>query len=191
MSKNRDYIITHQKVLNKNELVALKRVCERHFPLIKDRRNAYIIILALECGLRASEVLGLTVHDFDPDEATIFIKSFKGSNARQLPIRPSLAREIKKYTLESNEKDGWHQLPKSLKLFDIAYHRLYQIWNYYTPNRDKTFHSLRHTFAVQMYTRTKDLKAVQLALGHRKIDNTMVYVDFVYNQTIMRKLMKA
>lgn len=191
MAKNPDYIITHQKVLNKNEQTSLKRVCERHFSLIKDRRNALIITLALECGLRASEVLGLTVRDFDPEEATVFIKSFKRSNARQLPIRPALARSIKKYMLETHEKDLWSQIDRDAKLFDIAYNRLHQIWVYYTPNKDKTFHSLRHTFAVKMYMKTKDIKAVQLALGHRKIDNTMVYVDFVYNQTIMRKLMTS
>lgn len=188
-STHRDYIITHQKVLNKTELQNLKRVCTRHFALIKDRRNAIIITLALECGLRASEVLGLTVSDFDPVDQSVLIKSYKGSNARQLPIRPGLARDLQKYILEENKKDKWHQLPADMKLFDITYPRLNQIWNYYTPNADKTFHSLRHTFAVQFYMRTKDIKAVQLALGHRQIQNTMVYVDFVYNQTIMRKLM--
>lgn len=191
MSKHRDYVITHQKVLNRNELIALKRVCDRTFPLLKDRRNAFIITLALECGLRASEVLGLTVKDFDPSEATIFIRSYKGSNARQLPIRPSLARSLQKYVLEHSGKDLWHQLDESAPIFDITYPRLHQLWCYYTPNKDKTFHSLRHTFAVQMYMRTQDIKAVQLALGHRKIDNTMVYVDFVYTQTKMRKLMGA
>jgi integrase len=188
-SINRDYIITHQKVLNRAELASLKRVCLRHFTLDKDRRNALLIILVLECGLRASEVLGLTVGDFDPLEGTVLISSKKGSNARELPIRALLARQLKKYVLDSHKKDHWHQIDPKALIFDISYIRLYQIWKYYTPNKDKTFHSLRHTFAVQFYLKTKDIKAVQLALGHRRIDNTMVYVDFVYNQTILRKLM--
>lgn len=188
-SKNRDYIITHQKVLNRVEHDNLRKLCTRHFPLDKDRRNALLITLALDCGLRASEVLGLRVQDFDPVEQTVFIRSYKGSNARELPVKPSMARALKKYVLEANKINEWHQLDPNMIIFDITYPRLHQLWTWYTPNKDKTFHSLRHTFAVRLYLKTKDIKAVQLALGHRRIDNTMVYVDFVYNQTILRKMM--
>lgn len=125
------------------------------------------------------------------EESTVYIRSYKGSNARQLPIKPSVARMLKKFVLGHFKKDLWSQLDPEASIFDITYPRLYQIWNWYTPNKDKTLHSLRHTFAVNMYMRTQDVMAVKLALGHRKIDNTMVYVDFVYTQTKMRKLMGA
>ena len=36
-------------------------------------------------------------------------------------------------------------------------------------------HSLRHTFATELYRRTRDLGLVQAALGHASITSTMVY----------------
>jgi integrase/recombinase XerC len=52
----------------------------------------------------------------------------------------------------------------------------------------KKFHSLRHTFAIELYQKTKDLRLVQVALGHRNITNTMIYADYVYSQQELRKL---
>ncbi len=190
-SGNQNYLITHQKVLNKSEVASLRACLKRSYSLAKDCRNALIVTIALDCGLRACEVLGLTVRDFDPDESTVFIRSHKGSNARQLPIKPMVAKLLKKFILGHFKKDLWGQLDPDAKIFDITYPRLYQIWQWYTPNKNKSFHSLRHTFAVAMYQRTQDIMGVKLALGHRKIDNTMVYVDFVYTQTKMRRLMGA
>ena len=72
-------------------------------------------------------------------------------------------------------------------LFPISYSRLIQIWEHYRPTHKK-FHSLRHTFAIRLYKKTKDLRLVQVALGHRNITNTMIYADYVYSQQELRKL---
>ena len=37
-------------------------------------------------------------------------------------------------------------------------------------------HSLRHTKATLIYRRTKNLRAVQLLLGHTKVDSTVRYL---------------
>jgi integrase len=37
-------------------------------------------------------------------------------------------------------------------------------------------HSLRRTKATLIYRRTKNLRAVQLLLGHRKLESTVRYV---------------
>jgi len=39
------------------------------------------------------------------------------------------------------------------------------------------FHSLRHTFAMRVYARTKDLLLVKKLLGHRSINSTLVYAE--------------
>jgi len=36
-------------------------------------------------------------------------------------------------------------------------------------------HALRHTFATRLYGRTRDLRLVQQALGHRSVTSTEVY----------------
>jgi site-specific recombinase XerD len=43
------------------------------------------------------------------------------------------------------------------------------------PNAYGT-HSLRRTKATLIYRRTKNLRAVQLLLGHRKLESTVIYL---------------
>jgi site-specific recombinase XerD len=42
-------------------------------------------------------------------------------------------------------------------------------------DRPVSFHSLRHTFATNLYHKTGDLHLVQRALGHRQITTTEIY----------------
>lgn len=185
--KSKDYIITPAKVLSNTELESLKALCTRYLNIERERRNAALLLIALECGLRATEVLSITFGDIDFDSNTILIRSLKGSNARVLPVRPSLLKVLKTIALEKFDTLDIKQVKKDQKVFNISYSRLEQVWRMMRPNPSKTLHSLRHTFAVVTFLRTKDIKLVQNALGHRSINNTLVYVDFVYANETMRK----
>lgn len=190
MSKNeRRYVITNEKVLTETEQGQLIKVCDRTLRQnSEDVRNGLMFLIALECGLRAQELLNLRLRDFDGESHTLFIRSLKGSNPRVLPIKAHRSRDLKKFVL-SHFSDNILKNEKDVLIFDISYMRLYQLWDFYRPNPNKTLHCLRHTFAVNFYLRCKDLRAVQLAMGHRNIDNTMVYVDFCYSQDVLRSLM--
>lgn len=190
-SQNKSYIITTSKVLSKSERDALHSLCTRVLSYSEgyERRNGLMFLVGLECGLRASEITGLLVGDFDPESNSIYVRPLKGSNPREIPLRPIRSLQLKAFILAHFKTEQWHRLDRTAKIFDISYSRLFQLWQFYTPNKVKTLHSLRHTFAVELYSKTKDIMAVKLALGHRRIDNTMVYVDFWYSQNQMRKLM--
>ena len=41
----------------------------------------------------------------------------------------------------------------------------------------KSVHALRHSYAVALYRKKKDLKAVQKQLGHASIQTTQVYAE--------------
>src|SRR4029078_13062774 len=73
------------------------------------------------------------------------------------------------------------------KIFDLTYNRFGDIWVHYIPAAKK-LHALRHTFAIRLFKKTKDLRLVQLALGHRNITNTMVYADYIYSQSELKRL---
>lgn len=143
----------------------------------KDSRNTTLIWTALLTGARAQEILNLTKDDLNPQEQSIFIRGLKGSNDRELPLASWHYLKLSK--LAHAEAGG--------NIFPISYNRLYQIWDLYRPTH-KSFHSLRHTFAVRLYKRTKDIRLVQVALGHRNIANTMIYAEYVYSQEELRKL---
>lgn len=141
----------------------------------KDSRNCLLLTLALHTGARAQELLNLEAQDLNDHEQSVFIKGIKGSNDRELPIKTNTYKVLRQL------------LPTSGRLFPISYDRLYQIWHLYRPV-PKKFHSLRHTFAIRLYKKTRDLRLVQVALGHRNITNTMVYADYLYSQQELRRL---
>lgn len=182
-----DYIITPAKVLNKDEETNLRRLCDRLLKTQKDHRNALMLLIALECGLRATELLSITVKDVDFAHSLIAIKTLKGSNSRLLPIAKSRVEAIKKHLLIDYKVETLAAIPKEMPVFNISYNRLEQVWRMFRPSQTKTLHCLRHTFAVNTYLRTRDIMLVKNALGHRRIDNTMVYVNYIYAHEAMRK----
>lgn len=165
--------------LNKNKYL-LDDEFERLMGLLKtylkdDRRNCVLLLLALQTGARATEILNIKTADIDHENKTVLIKGIKGSNDREIPLYPYVFNELVK--LEA----------KNDLVFPISYNRLRQIWQHYRPTHKK-FHCLRHTFAIRLYKKTKDIRLVQVALGHRNITNTMVYAEYVYTQQELKRL---
>lgn len=182
------YIITSEKVLSLEEQKRLMALCRRTV-LAGQLRDPLLIMLAFECGMRASEVRGLLIRDFNEQAKTIFIRSLKGSREREIPLKVSTSRVLKRFILEANRALSLNQVDPNTLIFSISYPRLNQIWQEYRPSPRKTFHCLRHSFAVNLYQRTQSIKVVQMALGHKSILNTMVYVDFSYSNIALRRYM--
>lgn len=143
----------------------------------RDARNCTLFWLLLHTGARAQEILNLRKEDLNTFDQTVFIRGLKGSSDRELPLPEWLFQRLERLAPESIADP----------LFGITYNRLRQIWELYRPVHKK-LHSLRHTFAIRLYKKTKDLRLLQVALGHRNITNTMIYADYTYSQDELRKL---
>ena len=162
-----------EKYLTDSQVKELERVLNK----FKDRdiRNCTMLWVLLYTGGRAQEVLNLTVKDFCPIEETITIHGLKKSNNREIPIPKWLAKRVSE--LQPSE-DG--------RLFPIAYTRLRDIWVLYRPV-PKKLHSLRHTAAIRILRKTKDMAIVKAVLGHRSWSNTFIYADYLHTQDELRK----
>lgn len=169
------YQLNKNKYLLPPEVERLQALLDTYS--VKDPRNCLILELALKTGGRAQEILNIQKVDLNSYDQTVYIRGLKGSNDREIPIPSDLFQRLARWST---------QVPGQA-LFPISYKRLFQIWELYRPV-PKKFHSLRHTFAIQLYQKTKDLRLVQVALGHRNITNTMVYADYVYSQQELKKL---
>ncbi len=169
------YAINKNKYLLDPEFEHLELLLKRY--VLKERRNCLLLYVAIYTGARATEILNIEKEDLNVYEQSVFIHGIKGSNDREIPLPEWLFDMLEDYS----------KTLKGEKLFDISYHRLRQIWDHYRPVKKK-FHCLRHTFAIRLYKKVKDLRLLQIALGHRNITNTMIYADFVYSQNEMRKL---
>ena len=147
----------------------------------KNLRDCLLLQLALKTGARAQELLNLKRADLNTFDKSLYIRGIKGSNDRELPLSSDLFDLFMRY-LNFNKITDPEQ-----KIFGITYNRYRQIWEMYRPTHKK-LHSLRHTFAIELYKKTKDIRLVQFALGHRNITNTMIYADYIYSQQELRKL---
>lgn len=173
MSKH--YALNKTKYLVEPELKKLESLLSDY--LNSDPRNCLLLLLALKTGARAQELLNIRKMDLNANEETVFIRGIKNSRDREIPIPSKIFRKLNDYAESFEGK----------MLFPITYSRLVQIWQHYRPVQKK-FHALRHTFAVNLYKKTKDIRLVQLALGHCNVMNTMIYADFVYSQQELRRL---
>lgn len=174
--RQKPYSLNKDKYLLDDEYERLLEILN-HFEA-QDLRNSLLLKLALDTGARATELLNIRVKDLDKRESSVYIFGIKGSNDRELPLKKPLFQGLIKMSSDKSPED---------LLFNISYPRLIQIWHLYRPTHKK-FHSLRHTFAIRLYKKTRDIRLLQVALGHRNIANTMIYADYVYSQQELRKL---
>lgn len=62
-----------------------------------DRRDEAVARLLIETGMRAGEVLGLTVEDVDVQRGLAVVRRGKGGKGRVVPFSPQVARSIDRY----------------------------------------------------------------------------------------------
>jgi integrase len=175
INASRNYSLNKTKYLLSPEKQKLESIIEDY--MHKDPRDCLLLSLALRTGARAQELLNLQKRDLNDYDETVFIRGIKNSNDREIPLHSQFFDQLWRYSEKNKENE----------LFPISYMRLYQIWQFYRPV-PKKFHALRHTFAIELYQKTKDLRLVQVALGHRNITNTMIYADYIYSQQELKKL---
>lgn len=168
------YQLTKNKYLLEPEFDELNKRCRSDLTC----RNHLMILVALNTGTRAEELLQLKYSDLVPAHRSVFITGIKGSNDREIPLPKDIWVALMKYADANKDPSGL--------LFPITYQRLWQIWNMHRPT-PKKFHCTRHTFAIRLYQKSKDLKLVQVMLGHKEISNTMIYMNYSYTVDEMRK----
>jgi site-specific recombinase XerD len=184
------YSINRTKFLSDEELSQFRATLERNRET--DPRNVALLLFLLTTGARVTEALNVTIYDLFKEDHVVLIKGIKGSNDRELPIDPKLFNKMMELASGTISALGrpiseTARHPKS-KIFGISYTRAVQIWQLYRPAHKK-LHSLRHTFAVELFKKTKDIKHVQMLMGHRNLNNTLVYAQYVYSISESKKLL--
>ena len=145
-------------------------------------RDVLLIRLALETGARASELLLLKPSDVNHDDKSLYIFGLKGCRDREIPLRAETYKLLVRLLALTSSPFTTD------RIFPISYRRLNQIWNHFRPVKKK-LHACRHYFSLELYQRTHDLKLVQLALGHRNLSSTSIYLDFAYGLSEMRRIL--
>lgn len=162
-----------------SELEALVDSCdETHLGL----RNRCIIELMYATGVRASELVGVTLDDLDLNSRTLKVVG-KGDKERHLFFYEGLVNPLRKYLASVREdlmKNNQHDYlfvansGKPLSVRGLQY--ILKTQGETANLRTKLHpHILRHTFATHLLDNGASLRVVQSLLGHESISTTQVY----------------
>ena len=137
---------------------------------IDDPRDRLIVRTIYATGVRVSELSGIRVEDIDFGAQTIRIRG-KGGKIRTVFIDGDTLGEIR--SLIGDRREGPlfpGQVGKPISPRTIQF-----IFRQYAPP-GITPHKLRHSYASELYSRSKNLKVVQENLGHSSIKTTEIYL---------------
>jgi hypothetical protein len=153
-------------VISKSEIELLIRKA-------KQKRHALGVALMAHCGLRVSEMCSLRIRDIFLAKNYLRITG-KREKERIVPINSTVERMIENY-LNNNKKIT------SVESFLIGGSR--KSWHTYVRKLSKTVlgrtdvhpHTLRHSFATNLYENKIPIERISQLLGHTSLDTTMIY----------------
>jgi integrase len=146
-------------------------------------RDLAMFNLAIDSKLRGCDVVALRVEDVAPngysvDRATVRQK--KTGRPVRFELTEQTRQAVDAYIRTANKKPGEFLFtgPRGLGMTTRQYARLLSEWVTSIGLDSHLFgtHSLRRTKATLIYRRTGNLRAVQLLLGHTKIESTVRYL---------------
>jgi integrase/recombinase XerD len=165
---------------------AVTTTTARDAPEAAARDRCWFLILS-EGGLRISELVTLTMADWDAPAQTLTIHQGKNGHERRIPISERTAQAIESHLA------GRPYEPKA----PLVIHRGQAVRADYIRERLHAFaaqaqlegitpHRLRHTYATRLLNGGGiPITTLQKLLGHRRIDTTMLYTA-IYDQTLQR-----
>ena len=153
--------------------------------LAEKKRDLALFNLAIDSKLRGCDLLRLKVSDVrmgDEIRSRAKIVQSKTGNAVQFEITKQTREAIEDWcTQKSFDHHDWlfpSRKDRSHHLSTRQYSRLVEDWikSIGLPRSSYATHSMRRTKATLIYRKTGNLRAVQLLLGHTKIDSTVRYL---------------
>ena len=136
--------------------------------LASSEKDFLIISILAQTGIRVSELLTITKNDLLIDQAQIIIRG-KGNKIRNVDVSPNVALMLEVYARQNKFKPDE-------RLFKITRQRVYQITKEIAGVNP---HIFRHSYAIHLLRKTKNIRYVQVQLGHSTIISTQVYLRYM------------
>ena len=158
-----------------------------------EARNTVIIEILYGCGLRVSELVGLTLSQLYLDEECLLITG-KGNKQRWVPINSRAIKLLENYislirthipVKPGNENYVFlnHRGTKLSRVY--VFMIIKKAVESAGIHKSVSPHSLRHSFATELVQNGADLRAVQEMLGHSSITTTEIYTHI--SRSYLRK----
>ncbi len=148
-------------------------------------RDMVMYRLFLNTGIRLNEAVQLNIDDINIYEKKMTIIA-KGNQQATKFLNTRIRRELERYLKVRKrmvvETKALFLSTQNRRISNRQVARSLQLWLEACGIKKKlTIHSLRHTFASNLYERTNNLVLTQNALGHRNIATTTIYTHLHNN----------
>jgi integrase len=188
-----DVVIRTSNPWNKGKLIGQKApfklkeiwAIRVRFQIYRRQRELALFDLGIDSKLRACDLVKIKVRDIchgDRIAARAIVVQKKTSRPVQFeitePTRSALAAWIKFSGLRSDDYVFPSRIHASPHLSTRQYARIVDAWVEEIGLDPAAYgtHSIRRTKATLIYRHTKNLRAVQLLLGHTKLESTVRYL---------------
>lgn len=141
-------------------------------------REYTITMIILATGVRANTIVNLKLKNVNFEQKTITFEVNKNRKVATFPVNKRVINAIEEYLeLVELEDDYLFMNARTGKM--LTSHSLSTSYMRYCQNRGvsvTSIHALRHYFAVQLFKETRDIRLVQVTLGHSDIETTQRYL---------------
>lgn len=169
--------------LDKAEMEALVAAPDRS--TWAGRRDYALLILALQTGLRASEIVSLAVRDLVVDTGAHVRCKGKGRKERSTPLRRATVKVLEAW-LKERDGDADDPLFPTIRGGKLSHDALEHIVRRHILTATKTCpsltgkrispHVLRHSTAMDLLHHGVDQAVIALWLGHESVETTQIYI---------------
>jgi len=148
-------------------------------------RDLALFNLAIDSKLRGCDLLGLRVSDVASGseiQSRATIRQSKTNRPVRFEITPRTRKSIEAWVEAARLSGNDYLFPSRIRdskhLSTRQYARIVESWVASIGLDTSAYgtHSMRRTKATLIYRRTKNLRAVQLLLGHSSLDSTVRYL---------------
>ena len=151
--------------------------------LTSDAGKKYSLILSIfrDTGMRPIEVERAKLKWFDLSRGSVNVETAKYGAARTLKLKNQTVAMLREYLAKHNFGLNDNIFPK-VQTMRTAFQRIRQrtAQKLQRPELMRiTLYSLRHYYATMLYHRTKDILLVKAKLGHRRLENTLIYTHLI------------
>jgi integrase/recombinase XerD len=146
-------------------------------------RNRAMLETLYACGLRVSELVGIRLDDYFPEDRMIRVIG-KNNKQRIIPIGDDAMKYIHQYLIYTRQHKAIKPGNEPFMFLNRNGAKLTRVMVFYIikdlavlAGIEKSIspHTFRHSFATHLVEGGADLKAVQDMLGHESITTTEIY----------------
>ena len=156
----------------------------RLFQATRNRKHRVFLMTTYAAGLRLGEVTHLKPIHIHSERMLIRVEQGKGRKDRYTLLSPQLLQELRQYWREyrpgewlfpNHQRSGPMLRSTAQKIFYRAKRRA-------GLQRGHGIHTLRHCFATHLLEAGVDLRTIQLLMGHRSLNTTVVYLHLTHKR---------